>query len=189
VCPTIAPFDRVQEALKRLGSRPCCPPAPRRPVENLQPSPPAQSPLGYNRADDPSQAEATLVLVRAGRTALEIRARQVIEQHLELHPEQVLPTLPQMPKERLLMPAILNLEYGYRYRRKGANLSAINCFRVEEIEMSEKLSFDGFIAKIHEVFDRLPDYRRFSPNLRYSIKDAALGAFALFFSQSPSFLA
>ena len=49
--------------------------------------------------------------------------------------------------------------------------------------MSEKLSFDWFIAKIHEVFDRLPDYRRFSPNLRYSIKDAALGAFALFFAQ------
>jgi hypothetical protein len=81
------------------------------------------------------------------------------------------------------------LEYGYRYRRKGANLSDINCFRVEEIEMSEKLSFDGFIAKIHEVFDRLPDYRKFSPNLRYSVKEAGLGAFALFFSQSPSFLA
>jgi hypothetical protein len=94
-----------------------------------------------------------------------------------------------MCKEAIGGSAILNLEYGYRYRRKGANLSAINCFRVEEIEMSEKLSFDGFIAKIHEVFDRLPDYGRFSPNLRYSIKDAALGAFALFFSQSPSFLA
>src|ERR671914_936245 len=85
--------------------------------------------------------------------------------------------------------AILNLEYGYRYRRKGANLSDINCFRVKEIEMSEKLSFDWFIAKIHEVFDRLPDYRKFSPNLRYSVKEAVLGAFALFFSQSPSFLA
>jgi hypothetical protein len=55
--------------------------------------------------------------------------------------------------------------------------------------MSEKLSFDWFIAKIHEVFDRLPDYRKFSPNLRYSVKEAVLGAFALFFSQSPSFLA
>jgi hypothetical protein len=75
-------------------------------------------------------------------------------------------------------PAILNLEYGYRYRRKGANLSDINCFRVKEIEMSEKLSFDWFIAKIHEVFDRLPDYRKFSPNLRYSGKEAVLGAFA-----------
>jgi hypothetical protein len=70
--------------------------------------------------------------------------------------------------------AILNLEYGYRYRRKGANLSDINCFRVEEIEMSEKLSFDWFIAKIHEVFGRLPDYRKFSPNLRYSVKEAVL---------------
>jgi len=73
--------------------------------------------------------------------------------------------------------------------RKGATLSDINCFRVEEIEMSEKLNFDGFIAKIHEVFDRLPDYRKFSPNLRYSVKEAGLGAFALLFSQSPSFLA
>src|SRR5256886_16532700 len=85
--------------------------------------------------------------------------------------------------------AILNLEYGYRYRKKGANLSDINCFRVEEIESSEKLSFDWFIAKIHEVFDRFPDYRKFIPNLRYSGKESVLGVFALFFSQSPSFLA
>ena len=42
-------------------------------------------------------------------------------------------------------------------RRKGANLSDIDYFRVEEKEMSEKLSFDWFIAKIHEVFDHLPD--------------------------------
>jgi hypothetical protein len=81
------------------------------------------------------------------------------------------------------------LEFGYRYRRKGANLSAINCFRIEEIEMSEQLSVDWFIAKIQEVFDRLPDYRKFSPTLRYSVKEAVSGAFALFFSQSPSFLA
>jgi hypothetical protein len=67
------------------------------------------------------------------------------------------------------------LGYGYRYRRKGANLSDINCFRVEEIEVSEKLSFDWFIAKIHEAFERLPDYRKFSPNLRYSVKEAVLG--------------
>jgi hypothetical protein len=53
----------------------------------------------------------------------------------------------------------------------------------------ETLSFEGFVSKIHELFDRLPDHRRFSPNLRYSIKEAALGAFAMFFSQAPSFLA
>jgi hypothetical protein len=45
------------------------------------------------------------------------------------------------------------------------------------------------VSKVHEVFEHLPDDRKFSPNLRYSIKDAALGAFAMFFSQSPSFLA
>jgi hypothetical protein len=55
--------------------------------------------------------------------------------------------------------------------------------------MFKKLSFDWFISKVHAVFDYLPDHRKFSPNLHYSIKDAALGAFALFFSQSPSFLA
>jgi hypothetical protein len=60
-------------------------------------------------------------------------------------------------------------------------------FYVDEVEM--KLSFDWFISKIHEVFEGLPDHRKFSPNRRYSMKDAALGAFALFFSQSPSFLA
>ena len=61
--------------------------------------------------------------------------------------------------------------------------------------MSEQLSFDGFVAKILEVFEGLPDHRKFCPNLRYSsllndgsipepsprtMKDAALGAFAIF---------
>lgn len=55
--------------------------------------------------------------------------------------------------------------------------------------MFERLSFDWFVSKIHQVFGGLPDHRKSSPNLRYSIKDAALGAFAMFFSQSPSFLA
>jgi hypothetical protein len=53
--------------------------------------------------------------------------------------------------------------------------------------MSVKLSFDWFVSKIHEVFEGLPDHRKFSPNHRYSMKDAALGAFAMFFSQSPSY--
>ena len=51
-----------------------------------------------------------------------------------------------------------------------------------------ELNFDKFVSRIHEVFDNLPDYRLPSPNSTYSIKDAALGAFAMFFSQSPSFL-
>jgi hypothetical protein len=54
--------------------------------------------------------------------------------------------------------------------------------------MLNELTFDKFVSRIHEVFDNLPDYRLPSPNSTYSIKDAALGAFAMFFSQSPSFL-
>lgn len=54
--------------------------------------------------------------------------------------------------------------------------------------MTAGLSFNGFVSKIHQVFDQLPDARMPSPNLRYSMKDAALGAFSVFFSQSPSFL-
>jgi len=53
----------------------------------------------------------------------------------------------------------------------------------------EKLSgFDWFVDNIHNVFEDLPDSRSHSPNLKYKVKDAALGAFSVFFSQSPSFL-
>jgi hypothetical protein len=57
-----------------------------------------------------------------------------------------------------------------------------------EREMLKELNFDEFISEIHAVFDNLPDYRLPSPNRQYSIKDAALAAFSMFFSQSPSFL-
>lgn len=53
---------------------------------------------------------------------------------------------------------------------------------------SNELTFDTFVTHIHNIFDELPDYRTFSPNLTYSIKDAASGAFSMFFNQSPSFL-
>ena len=53
---------------------------------------------------------------------------------------------------------------------------------------TKELTFDTFVSQIHNIFDELPDYRKFSPNLTYSMKDAALGAFSMFFNQSPSFL-
>ena len=52
----------------------------------------------------------------------------------------------------------------------------------------KELTFDTFIAEIHNVCDELPDYRKPSPNLTYSIKESVLGAFSMFFNQSPSFL-
>ncbi len=49
-------------------------------------------------------------------------------------------------------------------------------------------NFDWFVEQIHMAFESLPDSRLSSPALKYEVKDAALGAFSLFFSQSPSFL-
>ena len=54
--------------------------------------------------------------------------------------------------------------------------------------MINALRFDALVQAFHEVLDRLPDRRR-GKNIQFAIKDAALGAFAVFFTQSPSFLA
>jgi hypothetical protein len=54
--------------------------------------------------------------------------------------------------------------------------------------MPEALSFDNLIRLLHQQLEQPPDHRN-GRNTTYSIKDAALGAFAVFFTQSPSFLA
>ena len=54
--------------------------------------------------------------------------------------------------------------------------------------MSNILGFDSLIEKFHRVLDGLPDGRT-GQNTTYSTKDAALSAFSVFFTQSPSFLA
>ncbi len=54
--------------------------------------------------------------------------------------------------------------------------------------MDESLRFSPLIEHFHHLLDQLPDSRR-GKNIQYSIKDAALAAFAVFFTQSPSFLA
>lgn len=48
--------------------------------------------------------------------------------------------------------------------------------------------FNQIIAKLTQSFEKLPDYRE-GVNTRYEIKDAAVSAFSVFFTQSPSFLA
>lgn len=52
----------------------------------------------------------------------------------------------------------------------------------------EPFSITGLIRKIKEVVGLHPDSRR-GNNLQYSLVDAVLGAFSVFFMQSPSFLA
>lgn len=52
----------------------------------------------------------------------------------------------------------------------------------------ESLSFKRMIDVLRIAFDELPDYRT-GKNVQYAISDAAVGAFSVFFTQSPSFLA
>lgn len=54
--------------------------------------------------------------------------------------------------------------------------------------MTELLEFDNLVNKLHRRLESLPDHRT-GKNIRYRIKDAALGAFSVFFTQSSSFLA
>src|SRR6266446_10042460 len=54
--------------------------------------------------------------------------------------------------------------------------------------MTNPLDFDALKGILHRRTAQLPDHRKEGPNTRYSIQDAALGAFGIFFTQSPSFL-
>jgi len=52
----------------------------------------------------------------------------------------------------------------------------------------QEFTFDNMVEKLREVTNKFPD-KRTGKNISYSIEDAALGAFSIFFTQSPSFLA
>ena len=54
--------------------------------------------------------------------------------------------------------------------------------------MTATLAFDHLVKGLHQQLAALPDNRK-GKNTRYAIKDAALGAFAVFLTQSPAFLA
>lgn len=50
------------------------------------------------------------------------------------------------------------------------------------------VTFDALVSRLRQTFAQFPDQRT-GKNIRYTLEDAALGAFAVFFTQSPSFLA
>lgn len=54
--------------------------------------------------------------------------------------------------------------------------------------MKPSTIFDELMDEMRRSFDQLPDFRR-GENTRYEIKDAAVSAFGIFFTQSRSFLA
>jgi hypothetical protein len=55
--------------------------------------------------------------------------------------------------------------------------------------MTHPLNFDALKGILEQRIDQLPDHRKAGPNTQYRIKDAALGAFSVFYMQMPSFLA
>src|SRR2546428_14075740 len=54
--------------------------------------------------------------------------------------------------------------------------------------MTNPLSCDELQAILRQRIEPLPDHRKPSPNTRYTIQDAVVSAFGIFFTQSPSFL-
>jgi hypothetical protein len=54
-------------------------------------------------------------------------------------------------------------------------------------EFKKVFNFDSLVKKLHQLIESFPDPRT-GKNLSKSMKDAALGAFSIFFTQSPSFL-
>ncbi|MCB0160386.1 MAG: ISNCY family transposase, partial [Caldilineaceae bacterium] len=54
--------------------------------------------------------------------------------------------------------------------------------------MPQEFGVDGLVEQVQATFDELPDART-GKNTVYEMKDAALGAFSVFFTQSASFLA
>lgn len=54
--------------------------------------------------------------------------------------------------------------------------------------MKQLSSFDTIIRDFRQILESLPD-KRTGKNIRYGMEDAALSAFSIFFTQTPSFLA
>jgi len=53
--------------------------------------------------------------------------------------------------------------------------------------MTNEQTYDHLIQLFRQQFEQLPDHRK-GKNITYKISDAVLGAFSVFFTQSPSFL-
>jgi len=57
-----------------------------------------------------------------------------------------------------------------------------------QVAAIESIQFDNLVSYLKVYLGTLPDYR-IGSNISYSMLDAALSAFSVFFTQSPSFLA
>ncbi len=73
--------------------------------------------------------------------------------------------------------------------KKVASNSLAKSLKRREAQKSLKnvFNFDGIVKKFHQVIETFPDCRT-GKNISKDLKDAALGGFAVFYTQSPSFL-
>ena len=72
--------------------------------------------------------------------------------------------------------------------KKMANASlAKSINRLKERKPHISLSFDSLVKRLHQAIETFPDIRK-GMNISKKLKDAALGGFAIFFTQNPSFL-
>jgi hypothetical protein len=73
--------------------------------------------------------------------------------------------------------------------RKVANDSLVKSLeKRKEKKLQQTLNFDSLVKKLHKAIETFPDNRK-GTNLSKDFKNAALGGFAIFYTQSPSFLA
>jgi len=52
-----------------------------------------------------------------------------------------------------------------------------------------KLELQELVKNLRNIFKELPDFRKGAPQTLFTMEDAALSAFSVFMTQSPSFLA
>ena len=55
------------------------------------------------------------------------------------------------------------------------------------VQQPKRIQFDNLIKSLRTAMSKFPD-KRTGKNIHYEIIDAAVGAFSIFFTQSPSFL-
>jgi hypothetical protein len=75
-----------------------------------------------------------------------------------------------------------------KLRKVASDSLAKSLKKRKEKKLRQTLNFDNLVKKLHEATETFPDNRK-GTNLSKDFKDAALGGFAIFYTQSPSFLA
>lgn len=92
-------------------------------------------------------------------------------------------------KTRLFVKNMLHYILMTKGKLKKVSSNALKkALTLREKQRTQRLSFGNLVNKLRERTKKFPD-RRIGTNISKSLEDAALGAFSIFYMQSPSFLA